>query len=69
MPVTGLMGGAVAGDSSAFFFFFYCVCLAFPECQIHPHLGGNVLLVEAINLAAVQMHTYPWTERSRVRRA
>ena len=30
--------------------------------QIHPHLGGGVLLVEADNLAAVQKHTYPWTK-------
>ncbi len=61
------MGGAAAGDSSAFLF--CCLCLVFPACQIHPHLGGNVLLVEAVNLAAVQKHTYPWTKRSRVRRA
>ena len=61
------MGGAAAGDSSAFLF--CCLCLAFPACQIHPHLGGNVLLVEAVNLAAVQKHTYPCTKRSRVRRA
>ena len=51
------MGGAAAGDSSAFLF--CCVCLVFPACQIHPHLGGNVLLVEAVNLAAVQKNTYP----------
>ena len=30
--------------------------------QIHSHLGGGVLLVEADNLAAVQKHTYPWTK-------
>ena len=30
--------------------------------QIHPHLGGGVLLVEADNMAAVQKHTYPWTK-------
>ena len=51
------MGGTAAGDSSAFLF--CCLCLAFPACQIHPHLGGNVLLVEAVNLAAVQKNTYP----------
>ena len=27
--------------------------------QIHRHLGGGVLLVEADRLAAVQKHTYP----------
>ena len=30
--------------------------------QIHSHLGGGVLLVEADNLAAVQKRTYPWTK-------
>ena len=30
--------------------------------QIHPHLSGGVLLVEADNLVAVQKHTYPWTK-------
>ena len=30
--------------------------------QIHPHLGGGCLLVEADNLVAVQKHTYPWTK-------
>ena len=30
--------------------------------QIHPHLGGGVLLEEADNLATVQEHTYPWTK-------
>ncbi len=30
--------------------------------QIHPHLGGGCLLVEADNLVTVQKHTYPWTK-------
>ena len=30
--------------------------------QIHPHLGGGCLLVEADNLVKVQKHTYPWTK-------
>mgnify|MGYP001203583443 FL=1 len=30
--------------------------------QIHPHLGGGCLLVEAENLVTVQKHTYPWTK-------
>ena len=30
--------------------------------QIHPHLGGGVLLEEADNLATVQEHIDPWTK-------